>query len=107
MNPPDRGFSTVRNLRLATRKGTPTTRTKSVDAIIAWLEKQDAHTRDRHFALIPYTVTKVMEVWECDLMDVKTYAKYNDNYRYTLLQMYSRNCYIWSPLRQRADLLLL
>jgi len=25
-----------------------------------------------------------MDVWECDLLHVKAYAKYNDNYRYIL-----------------------
>jgi len=25
-----------------------------------------------------------MDVWECDLLDVQAYAKYNDNYRHIL-----------------------
>jgi len=25
-----------------------------------------------------------MEVWECDLLDVQAYEKYNDNYKYIL-----------------------
>jgi len=54
----------------------------------AWLEKQDAYTLHRlvrkRFARNPYTVTNVMDVLECDLLDVQAYAKYNDNYRYIL-----------------------
>ena len=66
------------------RKGTP----KSIGFIRAWLEKQDAYTLHRpakkRFAHNPYTVTNVMDVWECDLLDVQAYAKYNDNYKYIL-----------------------
>jgi len=38
----------------------------------------------KRFARNPYTVTNVMDVWECDLLDVQAYAKYNDSYRYIL-----------------------
>jgi len=51
-----------------------------------WLE--DAYTLHRpakkRFAWNPYTVTNVMDVWECNLLDVQAYAKYNDNYKYIL-----------------------
>ena len=58
---------------------------KSVDVIRALLGKQDAYTLHRpvrkRFAHNPFTVTKVMDVWECALMDLRAYAKYNDNHR--------------------------
>ena len=38
----------------------------------------------KRFARNPYTVSNVMDVWECELLDVQTYTKYNDNYRYIL-----------------------
>jgi len=67
------------------KKGNP----QSVAATKAWLEEQDAYTLHRpvwkRFARNPYTVTNVMDVWECDLLDVQSYAKYNDNFRYILL----------------------
>jgi len=51
----------------------------SVGAIKAWLEEKDAYTLHRpvrkRFARNPYTVTNVMNVWECDLLDVQAYAK--------------------------------
>ena len=63
-------FSTLRKIRSATaknKKGKP-------DVIRAWLEKQDAYTLHRpvrtRFASNPYTVAKVIDVWECDLFDV-------------------------------------
>jgi len=69
------GFSTLPKLQAAAavvgRKGTP----KSVGFIRAWLEKQDAYTLHRparkRFARNPYTVTNVMDVWECDLLDYR------------------------------------
>ena len=32
----------------------------------------------------PYTVSNLMDVWECDLLDVKSVAKHNDMHRYIL-----------------------
>ena len=87
-------FSTLRKLRSAMAK-----KKVKPDVIRAWLEKQDAYTLHRQvrkrFARNPYTVSKMMHVWECDLLDVQAYAKYNDKYRYILsVIMYSRNLYI-------------
>jgi len=95
------GFSTLRKLRAADvseskKKGKP----QSVDSTRAWLEEQDAYTLHRparkRFAGNPYTVTNVGEVWECDLLDVKSYAKYNDNYRYILsaIDVFSKFLYL-------------
>jgi len=60
-----------------------------VDEIRTWLEKQYAYTLHRQvrkrFARNPYTVTNAMGVWECILLDVQAYAKYNDNNRHLLL----------------------
>jgi len=54
----------------------------------AWLEKQDAYTLHRpvkkRFARNPYSVNNVMDVWECDLVDVRALGKYNDKYVYIL-----------------------
>jgi len=47
----------------------------------ARLEKQDSYTLHRpvkkRFARNPYTLN-VMDVWECDLVDVRALGKYND-----------------------------
>jgi len=76
------GFSTLRKLRAdevaeSKKKGKP----QSVAATRAWLEEQDAYTLHlpvrKRFARNPYTVTNVGDVWECDLLDVQSYAKYN------------------------------
>jgi len=82
-------FSTLRKLRSATAKKKRTSTTgKSDDNIRASLEKQDAYTLQRpvrkRFARNPYNVTNVMDVWECDLLDVQAHAKYNDNHSYIL-----------------------
>ena len=53
-----------------------------------WLEKQDAHTLHRpirkRFASNPYTVNNLMDVWECDLVEVQALGRFNDNYKYIL-----------------------
>ena len=38
----------------------------------------------KRFPSNPYTVTNVMDVWDCDLMDMQSLSKYNDNYNYLL-----------------------
>jgi len=57
----------------------------SADVIKAWLEIQDAYTLHRPvrklFARNPYTVSNIMDVCECALLDVQAYVKYNHNYR--------------------------
>ena len=57
-------------------KPTPVTKKKFDDIIRPWLEKQDAYTFYRpvrkRFARNPYTVANAMDVWECDLLDVKS-----------------------------------
>ena len=43
-----------------------------------WLEEQDAYTRHRpvrkRFLSIPYTLTNLMYVWECDLLDLQIHS---------------------------------
>jgi len=55
-----------------------------LDDIRDWLEKQDAYTLHRpirkRFERNPYTVNNVMDVWECDLEDVRALGRFNDNY---------------------------
>ena len=100
-------FSTLRKILSGTttataRKDTskPGAKKKSVDTIRAWLEKQYAYTLHRpvrkRFVRNPYTVTNVMNVWECDLLDVQTYAKYKDNHRYnvSLIDVYPKFLYM-------------
>jgi len=69
-------------------KPTPGAKKKSDDFIRSWLEKENAYTLHRQvkkrLVRNPCAVTNVMDVWECELLDVQAYAKYNDNYRYIL-----------------------
>ena len=62
-------------------KGEPQT----FPATRAWLEEQDAYKLHRTvrklFAQNPYTLTKEGDVWECDLLDIQSFAKYSDNLR--------------------------
>jgi transposase InsO family protein len=79
---PDRtsGFSSLGNHALASP------RTKRADAQ-TWLLKQDSYTLHRparkRFLRNPYNVTNIFDVWECDLIDIHNFSKY-DKYRYLL-----------------------
>ena len=95
------GFSTLRKIRTAElaeskKKGKP----QSIADNRAWLEDQDAYTLHRpvrkRFARNPYTLTNVGDVWECDLWDVQSYAKYKDIYRYILsvIDVFSKFLYL-------------
>ena len=74
-------FSTLRKLGVAAKN-------IKLDDVRDWLEKQDAYTLHRpvrkRFARNPYTVNNVMDVWECDLVDVRALGRFNDNYKYIL-----------------------
>ena len=38
----------------------------------------------KRFARNPNTVTNVRDVWQCDLLDVESYVKYNDKFSYNI-----------------------
>ena len=46
----------------------------------------------KRFPCNPYSVTNVMDVWECDLVDVRSLGKYNDKYNYilTVIDVFSK-----------------
>jgi len=72
---------------------------KSVAAIRARIEKEDAYKLHRHvrkrFSRNRYTVTKVMDVWECDVLYLQAYVKYKDNHRYiiSVIDIFSKFLY--------------
>ena len=53
-----------------------------------WLKQQDAYTLHRtvrkRFPRNPYNVDNIMDVWECDLIDVQALSRHNDGVKYTL-----------------------
>ena len=73
-------FSTLEKLRAAA--------VKDKTSVRAWLEKQDEYTLHRQvtkrFPRNPYSVTNVMDVWECDLVDVRSLGRFNDSHKYIL-----------------------
>jgi len=61
-------FSTLDKLSTALPK-------KDKSDVKAWLEYQDAYTIHRparRFLRNPYTVTNLMDVWECDILDMQS-----------------------------------
>jgi len=68
-------FFNLRNLAAAIPK-------KNKYDVRTWLEQQDAYTQHRpvrkRFLRNPYTVKNLMDVWECDLLNVQSLAKYID-----------------------------
>jgi len=103
------GFSTLRNLRAAEVADSKTKNgnTQTVGSTKARLEEQDAYTLHRPvrkgFSHNPHTVTNVRDVCEYDLLDVKSFAKYNDNFRFILsvIDVFSKFLYL-IPLKTRS-----
>ena len=55
-------------------------------------------TLRRKFPRNHYTVNNLFEVWECDLIDVQAFGKFNDDYKYLLtVSMSFRNSYTSFP----------
>ena len=69
-------FSILEKLQADVKKRNP-------HDIGAWLGKQDTYKHHRQvkkrFPRNPYSVNNVMEVWECDLVDVQAIGKFNNN----------------------------
>ena len=80
---------------------------KSRRSVDAWLLRQDAYRKHRatrkRFPRNPYTVTNMMDAWECDLMDMRSLNKYNDKYKYLLsvIDVFSKYLHI-VPLRGKT-----
>ena len=55
---------------------------KDKESVRAWLERLDAYKLHRQvrkrFPRNPYSVTNVMDVCECDLVDVRSLGRFND-----------------------------
>ena len=49
-----------------------------------------------------YSVTNVMDVWECDLVDVRSLGKYNDSHKYilTVIDVFSKYLHM-VPLKEK------
>jgi transposase InsO family protein len=79
----------------------------ALDDIKVCLLKHDAYTMHRpvrkRFPRNPYSVNNIMDVWECDLVDVQSFAKYNDGYRYllTVIDVFSKFLHM-VPLRVKT-----
>jgi len=75
------GFSTLKRLHAAARR-------KTAGELRAWLEAQDVYTLNRpvrkSFPRNPSTVNNIMDVWECDSVDVQGLSKYNHGIKYIL-----------------------
>ena len=67
----------------ATRKKIPR------DATIEWLEGQDAYNKHKlvrkRFSRRNYNVKNIDDLWEADLMDLRSIKSYNDRNNYLLI----------------------
>jgi hypothetical protein len=70
-------FSTLNKITEALPK-------KNKSDVRDWLEHQDDYTMHRpvrkRFLRNPNTYSNIMDVWECDILDMQSLAKYNDMY---------------------------
>ena len=74
------GFSTLKRLHAAARG-------RAVGELVGRLEAQDSYTTHhpvrKRFPRNPYTVNNIMDVWECDLVNVEG-LRNNDEIKYLL-----------------------
>ena len=90
-------FATLKKLQEAARESMLG---KKPGEILSWLEKQNTYTLHRplrrKFPRNPYTVNNLFDVWECDLIDVQAFRKFNDNYKFllTVVDVFSKYLHI-------------
>ena len=102
-------FSTLNKLAAAAAAAAVKTSTTKLNKknLRAWLEKEDPYTLHRpirrRFARNPYSVNNMMDVWECDLVDVRALARFNDKYKFILsvIDVFSKFLYL-IPLRSKT-----
>jgi len=82
-------------------------KTKSASHIKTWLQKQDAYTLHRQvrkrFPRNPYSVNNILDVFECDLVDVQALSKHNDGHKYllTVIDVFSKFLHM-VPLKSKT-----
>jgi transposase InsO family protein len=85
-------FATLKKLQAASKKLPADIKT--------WLGKQDAYTLHRkvhkQFPRNLYSVNNINDLWECDLVDVRSLSKYNDSVKYllTVIDVFSKFLHI-------------
>jgi hypothetical protein len=95
-------YSTLNKLAAAVKHGK-----KTRADLKQFLEAQDAYTLHKHvrkrFQRNAYSVTNLLDVCECDLVDVQSLGKYNDNYKYllTVLDVFSNYLHM-VPLKSKT-----
>jgi hypothetical protein len=63
-----------------------------------FLQRQDAYTIHRpvrrRIPRNPYSVNNILDVWECDLIDVHSLSKFNDAYKFllTVIDTFPNSC---------------
>jgi hypothetical protein len=73
----------------------------------AFLESQDAYTMHRsvrkRFPRNAYDVNNVLELWQSDLLDLQTFARHNNNYRYvvSVIDLFSKYLHL-VPLKSKT-----
>lgn len=95
------GYSGARNLLRAARGKV------SRDKVLQWLKAQDAYTLHkpirRKFPRSHYNVANIDDLWEADLVDLKSLKEYNDGFSYLLVVVDVLSKYAWvEPLRNKT-----
>jgi hypothetical protein len=68
--------------------------------VLKWLQKQDTYTLHKpvrkKFKRNRYFVTNIDEIWQADLIDVRSISKYNDGFNYILIIIDIFSRYGWA-----------
>jgi transposase InsO family protein len=78
------------------------------DEVLAWLESQDAFNQHRYvrrrFPRRYYNVRNIDDVWEADLMDVRSIKSYNNGYSYILVVIDVLSKFAWlEPVKDKTS----
>ena len=99
----EEAFGTLEMLRRVAKK----TGVAKPGEVKPWLEQQDAYTLHRpvrkRSPRNPYNVDNIMDVWECDLVDVQALSWHNDGVKYllTVIDVFSKFLHMF-PLKSKS-----
>ena len=76
--------------------------------VTEWLESQDAHNLHKmvrkRFPRRHYNVQNFDDLWEADLMDMRSLRMYNDGFNYVLVVIDVLSKYVWArPVKQKTS----
>lgn len=102
---PNTGFIGLNNLYPLAKDRDKTVKKQDVQKFLSRQEVYQIHRSKKKDIPLPILADSPNEIWQCDLMDVGEYAKYNKGFRYIFcaVDVFTRRCMALEPMKAKDE----